>query len=375
MTRNLPSTRVITDPPTVENTISITEYKKYAPSTFALDDKTVLYSGGHNFKLKIQALVVSENEKLVLPIQLNPTRSSQRSLNLSEFENYGVQFLQDLDEIKNQMKIKEDFLVPITIKCWLFVLNSSVIIWLDNLKFGFEIPYYDIILFAYNAKTNEIDSNVLPLPEIYFQFNCNGVFEELLDTETENSQLNNGEKDDPMLSSYLVPDIDIDEPASNNSVPLVFTSLFYNDVNDQMQQIYQSLLECSSLFPASFSDDSEEEEEIEEKEEDKATGIIEENSKGDANIERSVFQFHNGGLPSMTNTTPDPESESASIGNTVLLHNSGCADDLGEDDLDDQTCVTTDGGMDVDVIGGFTSTGIKRRPDEGEDFDDRRSKK
>ncbi|GMF54396.1 unnamed protein product [[Candida] boidinii] len=72
----------------------------------------------------------------------------------------------------------------------------------------------------------------------------------------------------------------------------------------------------------------------------------------------------------MSNTTP-----SGLIGSTVILHNSGCADDLGEDDLDDQTCATTDGGMDVDVIGGFTSTGTKRRPDEGEDFDDKRSKK
>ncbi|OUM52556.1 hypothetical protein BVG19_g1756 [[Candida] boidinii] len=373
MTRNLPSIRVITDPPTVENTISITEYKKYAPSTFGLDDKTVLYSGGHNFKLKIQALVVSESEKLVLPFQLNPTRSSQRTLNLNEFENFGIQFSQDLDEIKNQMKVSEDFLVPITIKCWFFVLNSNVIIWLDSLKFGFEIPYYDIILFAYTNKSEGVSN--IQSPEIYFQFNCNGVFEELLDTATENAQLNNGEKDDSMLSSYLIPESGITGSTSNNSIPSVFTSLFYNDTNDQMQKIYQSLLECSSLFPASFSDDSEEEGGVDH---DEATTIIEENFNGDTNIERSIPQFYNGGLsnvPTMSNTTSGPDSESGLIGSTVILHNSGCADDLGEDDLDDQTCATTDGGMDVDVIGGFTSTGTKRRPDEGEDFDDKRSKK
>ncbi|ODV69480.1 protein LOT5 [Hyphopichia burtonii NRRL Y-1933] len=293
--------KLIHEIPNVENTIPVSLYQSSSPEKFSVedDDKFVLYAGGSGYKFEI--------------LNNDPTHD----LNI------------------NGLELQKTSLVS------LFVLNTSFIIWFEELNKGLDINYQSIILHA--LQTN---SQLSQNPILYLQLLSNDYLQSLPKQPTE------------FVSSIeLVITTNNDgKPGPNEQNPL-FTVQEQSSLTD----IYDALSECSS-----FHDSEDEDENIENPMSQFAS--IDEVSQPALEVPSSWLQ-DGGEAISMDTEYETHES--------IPFRNSGDADDLEIDELYEEpnngAASNQVAGMHVDV--GFAPiVGSVRRRDDNETSEDEFSK-
>lgn len=284
------SIRLIYEAPNIENTIPVSLYQSSSPEKFSIedDDKFVLYGGGVNFKLQIH----------------------------NDDPSHELRIHHELYNIQNSI-------------ISLYVLNTSLVIWFDNIKRGLELSYQSIILHALKDPHNN--------PSLYLQIISSEYLESISTQPT-----------DFTSSVELIITANNDEHSLGNTNPL-----FSVQKQSSFSDIYDALSECSSFHYD--SDDSDEQ----------STANQEHQSQQQQQQQQALE------IPSdWLNGSNMHDAED------VPLNNVGDADDLEIDEPQD--LIASDeisvAGMNVDV--GFASIlGNVRKRDNDEDEDNNKSRR
>lgn len=194
----------------------------------------------------------------------------------------------------------------------LFVLNTSLIVWFNSADLGLELPYQSIILHALHTLSDDTF--------LYLQILSNECITSI-----------------PLGTTEFVPSIEIrivknDKPGN----PLNDNPLLVHNSNSSIETVYEAMSKCSAFH---FDSDSEDESGTYAFDSAEQTPALE--------------------IPShwLNNNVDDVDSDEA------LLRNTGIADDLEIDDVDETGNVNEVAAMHVDV--GYASiAGSIRKRDE-----------
>lgn len=179
--------RIITEAPNIENTIPVSLYQASSPEKYSLeeDDKFVLYGGGTNFYINI--LNNDPTHELTIDPQIAPIQHAS-----------------------------------------LFVLNTSFIIWLEQLHRGLDIGYPSIILHALQQLDNQ--------PALYLQLVSNDLLNSI-----------------PNGPSEFTSSVEIVITAAGDSQE---NPLFCQQPASSLEKIYHAMSQCSSFHVDSEDSDS-----------------------------------------------------------------------------------------------------------------------
>lgn len=185
--------RIVDQRPNVENTIPLAAYRAHYPARFSLadDDKLVLYGGGENYRLEI--VDNSAVQKLHLDPRLHGLSGGAVSV---------------------------------------YVLNHCLVIWINGLNTGIEIPYTLVALHA----LKEINGVTI----LYLQLLSSDVLRCEATVPTEYTQ--------------TVELVIHQEPQPTETAPLPLLAQ-----NDNISDLYNALSTCSALHYDSDSSDAENE--------------------------------------------------------------------------------------------------------------------
>lgn len=183
--------RIITEAPNIENTIPASLYQASSPEKFSLeeDDKFVLYGGGTNYHINI--------------LNNDPTHELRIDPQVAQIQHSSTASL--------------------------FVLNTSFIIWLEQLHRGLDIGYPSIILHALQQLDNQ--------PALYLQLVSNDVV----------ASIPNGPSE--FTSSVEVVITAVGDPQEN--------PLFSHQRASTLEEIYHAMSQCSSFHVDSDDSDSD----------------------------------------------------------------------------------------------------------------------
>lgn len=110
-----PNPKLIFEQPNIENTIPLSVYQASSPEKFSIedDDKLVMHAGGSGYEVSV--------------LRNDPTQVVKVHEDLESMENSSIS---------------------------LFVLNTCLIIWLDEIQKGLELPYQSISLSALQSNND-----------------------------------------------------------------------------------------------------------------------------------------------------------------------------------------------------------------------------
>ncbi|KAG7661400.1 LOT5 [[Candida] subhashii] len=281
-----PKSRIVYEKPNVENTLPFKIYQTTSPEKFSLedDDKFVIYSGGPNYQI-------------------------------SKSDNAEVEFNWDQNVS-------------------LFVLNTTIIIWFNLLKFGWEIPYTSIILSGVKGD------------KLFLQIVCDDIVKSAFIHE------------DYIASVDLEISISEDDRISERNGG----SELFKYVEGDIGSLYEGIAKCSALQYDS-EQDMEEQQEIAE-----GQGFFWGNSTNGHEQQLPALE-----IPSDW-TVQEPRNKSI-----VEIPNVGDADDLDDIELHDDeeeiestealpgTNGINEAGMYVDVGYASIAGAIRKREEEGQE--------